>query len=232
MLLPRAAAREYNLSGEILKLLWSHIMLRDLLTQKCEHKKTVTNFRYPRACRFRKTKQTNQFSSPPQPTFFKMWFLIDKIWLKLAKMNWFSNFFANFSHVLSIKNHILKKVGAGGGRKLICLFGFSESACSGVSKISYGFFVHQIGSTSPSAWCVGCLKSVTVFLSTHFWVNKSLSMMWLVNTICLVKYWNCCVVHVLIFHRVMCEERVMHESYQMSLTLQLWKRLFAAAAVA
>jgi hypothetical protein len=32
-----------------------------LLTQKCLQKKPVTDFRYPRACRFRKTKQTNQF---------------------------------------------------------------------------------------------------------------------------------------------------------------------------
>jgi hypothetical protein len=37
---------------------------------------------------------------------------------------------------------------------MICLFGFSESTCSGVSKISYGF------------------------LYSHSWVNKSLSMMW------------------------------------------------------
>jgi hypothetical protein len=27
-----------------------HIMLRDLLTQKCVHKKPVTDFRYTRAC--------------------------------------------------------------------------------------------------------------------------------------------------------------------------------------
>jgi hypothetical protein len=31
-----------------------HIMLRDLLTQKCVDKKNVTDSRYPRACRFRK----------------------------------------------------------------------------------------------------------------------------------------------------------------------------------
>jgi hypothetical protein len=32
----------------------THIMLRDLLTQKCLQKFLVTNFGYPRACRFRK----------------------------------------------------------------------------------------------------------------------------------------------------------------------------------
>jgi hypothetical protein len=31
-----------------------HIMLRDLLTQKCVHKQQVTDFGYPRACRIRK----------------------------------------------------------------------------------------------------------------------------------------------------------------------------------
>jgi hypothetical protein len=35
-------------------------MLRDLLTQKCVNKIKVTDFRYTRACRFRKTKQINQ----------------------------------------------------------------------------------------------------------------------------------------------------------------------------
>jgi hypothetical protein len=32
----------------------THIMLRDLLTQKCVQKNLVTDFGYPRACRFRK----------------------------------------------------------------------------------------------------------------------------------------------------------------------------------
>jgi hypothetical protein len=94
---------------------------------------------------------------PPQPTFFKMWFLIDKIWLKLAKMNWFSNFFANFSHVLWSKNHVLKKVGWGGDENwFVCL-------------------------VFRNLHALGYLKLVTVFLCSHFWVNKSLSMMWLHN---------------------------------------------------
>jgi hypothetical protein len=38
-----------------------HIMLRDLLTQKCVHKKKVTHFGYPRACRFRKHQIENRF---------------------------------------------------------------------------------------------------------------------------------------------------------------------------
>jgi hypothetical protein len=37
-----------------------HIMLRDLLTQKCVHKIKVTDFGYPRACRFRKYQIENR----------------------------------------------------------------------------------------------------------------------------------------------------------------------------
>jgi hypothetical protein len=43
----------FELTG--MKFLFNpHIMLRDLLTQKCVNKKKVTDFGYPRACRFRK----------------------------------------------------------------------------------------------------------------------------------------------------------------------------------
>jgi hypothetical protein len=59
--------------------------------------------------------------------------------------------FANFSTILLSKNHVLKKVGCWGGPKLICLFVFSESTCSGVSKISNHFFACTFGLTSPSA---------------------------------------------------------------------------------
>jgi hypothetical protein len=48
-----------------------HIMLRDLLTQKCVHKKKVTYFGYPRACRFRKHQIENRSPDLPLPTFFK-----------------------------------------------------------------------------------------------------------------------------------------------------------------
>jgi hypothetical protein len=63
-----------------------HIMLRA--------KKPVTDFRYPRACRFRKTKQTYQFRSPaPSTNFFQnVIFKIHKMCLKLAKIE-FSHFF-------------------------------------------------------------------------------------------------------------------------------------------
>jgi hypothetical protein len=37
-----------------------HIMLRDLLTQKCVQNFLVTNFGYPRACRFRKHQILNR----------------------------------------------------------------------------------------------------------------------------------------------------------------------------
>jgi hypothetical protein len=48
-----------------------HIMLRDLLTQKCVDKKKVTDFGYPRACRFRKHEIENRFPELALPTFFK-----------------------------------------------------------------------------------------------------------------------------------------------------------------
>jgi hypothetical protein len=48
-----------------------HIMLRDELTLKCVNIKIVFGFGYPRACRFRKTKQTNQ-----------IWFLVRLIFFK------------------------------------------------------------------------------------------------------------------------------------------------------
>jgi hypothetical protein len=62
---------------------------------------------------------------------------------KILKIS-FLVIFANFSHNLWNKNHVLKKVGRGIWPifKLI----FSDSTCSGVSKTSYGFWVRgQLG---------------------------------------------------------------------------------------
>jgi hypothetical protein len=42
-------------------------MLRDLVTQKCVYKKTVTDFRYPRACRLRKYQIENRSPELPRP---------------------------------------------------------------------------------------------------------------------------------------------------------------------
>jgi hypothetical protein len=42
-----------------------------LVDPKVLAKKTVTDFGYPRACRFRKDKKINRSSSLPLPTFFK-----------------------------------------------------------------------------------------------------------------------------------------------------------------
>jgi hypothetical protein len=47
-----------------------HIMLRDELTQKFSHFDNITVFGYPRACRFRKPHQTNQFWSLRAPSNF------------------------------------------------------------------------------------------------------------------------------------------------------------------
>jgi hypothetical protein len=49
----------------------SHIMLRDELTQMTSQKKSVTDFRYPRACRIRKYQFENRSWELPLPTFFK-----------------------------------------------------------------------------------------------------------------------------------------------------------------
>jgi hypothetical protein len=46
-------------------------MLRDELTQLTSHSKTVTGFRYPRACRIRKYQFENRSWEVPPPTFFK-----------------------------------------------------------------------------------------------------------------------------------------------------------------
>jgi hypothetical protein len=48
-----------------------HIMPRDLLTQKSVDQKTVTDFRYPRACRFRKHQIKNRLWELPLPLFSK-----------------------------------------------------------------------------------------------------------------------------------------------------------------
>jgi hypothetical protein len=48
-----------------------HIMLRDELTLKCVNVKMVFGFGYPRVCRFRKTKQTNQILFLVRLIFFK-----------------------------------------------------------------------------------------------------------------------------------------------------------------
>jgi hypothetical protein len=65
--------------------------------------------------------------------------------------------FANFSHFLWTKNHVLKKVGRGSSHNLFSIWYFRN--------------LHALG----------YLKSVTVFWSMDFWVNKSLSMMWIVK---------------------------------------------------
>jgi hypothetical protein len=75
---PKGSTRNNGVESNFGSFLLPMIMLRDELIQ---------TFGYPRACRFRKTKQTNQFWSLRLPTFFKTWFLLHKMWLKLAKID-------------------------------------------------------------------------------------------------------------------------------------------------
>jgi hypothetical protein len=52
---------KYSFLQQLLKWeLMTHIMLRDELTQLTSHSKTVTGFRYPRACRIRKYQFENR----------------------------------------------------------------------------------------------------------------------------------------------------------------------------
>jgi hypothetical protein len=46
-------------------------MLRDFLTQKCVQKFLVTDFGYPRACRFIKHQMLNRSPELPLPTIKK-----------------------------------------------------------------------------------------------------------------------------------------------------------------
>jgi hypothetical protein len=115
-------------------------MLRDLLTQKCAQKK-VTAFGYPRACRLRKHQIENRSPDLPLPTKRDLKCIkLAKIGKKSTKNGIFrffekvSFFYCIHSYFCPFKpyfmniNHILKKVG-------IFNLMFSESTCSGVSKI-------------------------------------------------------------------------------------------------
>jgi hypothetical protein len=51
------------------------------------NQKMVAGFGYFRACRFRKRLNENRLWLLPLPTFFKTWFLLHKMWLKLAKID-------------------------------------------------------------------------------------------------------------------------------------------------
>jgi hypothetical protein len=54
----------------------------------------------PRACRFRKYQNLNRSPGLALPTFFKTWFLLYKMWLKLAKIDqkWNFSIFLKKSH--------------------------------------------------------------------------------------------------------------------------------------
>jgi hypothetical protein len=79
-------------------------MLRDLLTQRCVHKKKVTDFGYPKACRFRKHQILNRSPELALPTFKKRDFYfinVAKIGKNGPKMEFFE-FFEIF-HVIVLK---------------------------------------------------------------------------------------------------------------------------------
>jgi hypothetical protein len=92
-----------------------HIMLRDLLTQIAWNKKTITDLVCPRACGFRKYQFENRSWEGFLLTFFKNWFLLHKLLLKLEKWPkiqifgfFFKSLIFEFNHSKTV--HDLKNV--------------------------------------------------------------------------------------------------------------------------
>jgi hypothetical protein len=157
-------------------------------TLKCV--KMFFGFGYPRACRFRKTKQTNQIWFLVWLNFFKTWFLLHKMWLKLAKIvqKWnFSiflknlNFLRNRTKTVSNVFHDLKNVKIAAkslkiGQFLPILATFYEFKSR---------FEKNQSNQEPYLICfrnlqaLGYPKPKTILKFTHFRVNSSLSMMWM-----------------------------------------------------
>jgi hypothetical protein len=63
---------------------WQHP--EELVNPKVRAKKRVTDFGYPRACRFRKHQIENRSPDLPVPSFFKTWFKFIKSGKNLEKM--------------------------------------------------------------------------------------------------------------------------------------------------
>jgi hypothetical protein len=72
-----------------------------LVNPKVRDKKKVTDFGYPRACRFRKCQIENRSPKLARPTFFKTIFKF----IKLAKIDRFSNFLWLFSRFSGSGTH-------------------------------------------------------------------------------------------------------------------------------
>jgi hypothetical protein len=71
---------------------------------------------------------------------------------KIEKIN-FGYFFANFSHILWSKNHVLKKVGRGRSHDLFSNWCFRNLHALGYQKkVTICLFI-GFGSNTPSAWC-------------------------------------------------------------------------------
>jgi hypothetical protein len=76
-----------------------HIILRDLLTQKCAHKKRLLILDALEHVNSENNKLKIAYRrAAPSTNFFQNVIKIHKMWTKCAKMYWFSNFFQLFSH--------------------------------------------------------------------------------------------------------------------------------------
>jgi hypothetical protein len=122
------------------KWIAQHIMLRDLLTQKWGQTFLITDFGYPRPCRFRKYQNLNRSPALVVPTFFKMWFKfiicgqngpnLDKIgqnWPIFELFRQFFTFFSSWITPQTVLNEFNKKMRLfQKNRKIPLLFNFCQ----------------------------------------------------------------------------------------------------------
>jgi hypothetical protein len=85
--------------------LMPHIMLRDLLTQKCAHKKRLMILDTPEHIDSENIKLKIGSRSWLYQLFSKRDLKVHKMWLNLAKIYRFSNFFGYF-HIFQVVEHI------------------------------------------------------------------------------------------------------------------------------
>jgi hypothetical protein len=90
---------------------------------------------------------------------FRMITLKNETFKKNSKISFLVNF-ANFSHNLWSKNHVLKKVGRGSSHYLFSNWYFLILHALGYPKSVTDFFARSSGSTRPSAWCEEAVAAV------------------------------------------------------------------------
>jgi hypothetical protein len=99
---------------------------------------------------------------------FRIITLKNETFEKNPKLSFLVNF-ANFSHNLWSKNHVLKKVSRGSSHDLFSNWYFLNLHALGYSKPVTVILYIKFGSTSPSAWCGALIKHCfrTTKMVTH-----------------------------------------------------------------